>query len=303
MFIELQLNNVFQIRFEIHDVPQLHVCQIPRPFGTNPAASNSHLEVFRCLNSLTAGKADGSILWILALAQAEQFALIRQRLRFAVDQIGPVERSACEIAEANHGACGLQRSDGLDRVRPPLIAGVDHDAGGEGTAGRGGDERIEVRLRNLRARCVALALNGAVTAFALLGDEIDTGIGAIETGLQNRPFRPQPDVGETFLVERVLHKLRFHQPFEEAPLVGFGIGDGSYVVQRSLKAVAHSPVPFGRTHMRGAHDPHNVRRGAGPCSPVVAEYGTVCKHCCVEAARNAYMIAAPDCFTISTPPS
>ena len=203
-------------------------------------------------------------------AQAEQFAPIRQRLRFAVDQIGPVERSACEIAEAKHRACGLQRSDGLDRVRPPLIAGVDHDAGGEGTAGRGGDERIEVRLRNLRARCVALALNGAVTAFALLGDEIDTSIGAIETGLQDRPFRPQPDVGETFLVERVLHKVRFHQPFEEAPLVGFGIGDGSYVVQCSLKAVAHSPVPFRRTHMRGAHDPHNVRRAVPVPAPLLS---------------------------------
>ena len=131
-------------------------------------------------------------------AQAEQFAPIRQRLRFALDQIGPVEQSAREIAEAKHGACGLQRRDGLDRVRPPLIAGVDHDAGGEGIAGRGGDERIEMRLRNLCARCVALALNGAVTAFALLGDEIDARIGAIEIRLQGSPFGPQPNLGGTF---------------------------------------------------------------------------------------------------------
>ena len=173
----------------------------------------------------------------LMRAQTERLAPIRQRLWFAVDQIGPVERSACEIAEAKHGACGLQRSDGLDRVRPPLIAGVDHDAGGEGIAGRGSDERIEMWLRNLRARCVALALNGAVSAFALLGDEIDPRIDAIEVRLQGSPFGPQPDLGEPFLIKGILDEVRLHQPLEEASLVGFGIGNGSDVIQRSLETV------------------------------------------------------------------
>ena len=43
--------------------------------------------------------------------------------------------------------------------------------------------RIEMGLRNPRAGCVALALNGAVAAFALLGDQIDASIGAHRSGL------------------------------------------------------------------------------------------------------------------------
>ena len=178
---------------------------------------------------------------LLMGAQAERLAPIRQRLRFVVDQIGPVKRSAREIAEAKHGAGGLQWSDCLARIRPPPVTGINHDAGGEGIAGRGGDERIEMGLRNPRARCVALALNGTVVAaFALLGDQIDASIGAIESRPYRGPLRPQPDLGEALLVNRVLAEVRLHQPLEEASLVRFGIGNGSDMIQRSLKTVTQS---------------------------------------------------------------
>ena len=83
---------------------------------------------------------------LLMRAQAERLVPIRQRLRVVVDQIGPVERPAREIAEADHRAGGLQWGDGLERVRPPSITGIDDDARGEGIARRRRDERIEVRL-------------------------------------------------------------------------------------------------------------------------------------------------------------
>ena len=175
---------------------------------------------------------------LLMGAQAERLVPKGKVFRFIVDEVGPVERPTSEIAEAKHGACGLQWSNGLDRVRPPSVAGIDHDTGCEGVTGRCGDERIEMKLRNLGARRVALALNGTVTALTLLGDQVDTGIGAIESLLQVRPFGPQPDFGEPFLVEGILDEVRLHQPLEEAPLFSFGIGDGPYVVQRSLETVS-----------------------------------------------------------------
>ena len=95
-------------------------------------------------------------------------------------------------------------------------------------------------LRNPRAGCVALALNGAVAAFALLGDQIDASIGAIESWLYRGPLRPQPDLGEAPLANRVLAEVRLHQPLEEASLVRFGIGNGSDMIQRSLKTVTQS---------------------------------------------------------------
>ena len=79
--------------------------------------------------------------------QTERLTPIRQRLRFFVDQIRPVKRSAREIVEDGAPCMRvLQWNDGLDRVRPPPIAGIYDDAGGEGLAGRGGDERIKMGL-------------------------------------------------------------------------------------------------------------------------------------------------------------
>ena len=172
--------------------------------------------------------------------QTERLTPIRQRLRFFVDQIRPVERSAREIVETEHRASVLQWNDGLDRVRPPPIAGIDDDAGGKGLSGRGGDERIKMGLGNPRARCVALALNGAVAAFALLGNQINARIGTIESRRQGRPLGPQPDMGEPFLVKGILDKVRLYQPLEEATLVRFGIGNGPDVVKGLLKAVTQA---------------------------------------------------------------
>ena len=181
----------------------------------------------------------------LVRAEAIGFAPEGQVFRFAMDEVRPVERAARQIAEAQHGTCRLERRDGLDGVRTPPVAGIDDDAGGEGIAGRGGDEGVEVGLRDPRAGGVALALDGADAAAALLGHEIDAGVGAAEAGPRTHPFGPQPDAGEPLPVERVFDEVRLHQPFEEAPLTGLGVGDGPYVVQHRLKAVVQA-LPFQR---------------------------------------------------------
>ena len=180
---------------------------------------------------------------LLMRPQTVRFMSEGQRFRLVADQIGPVEGRAEQIAEAKHRACRPEREDGLDRVRPPLVAGVDDDPCGERIASRRGDERIEMRFRNLRARRVTLALNGAVAARTLLCDQIDPRVSAIETALMLGPFGPPPDRGETLLVERILGEIRLHQPLEEAPLLDFGVGDGPYLVQRALKAVAQCAAP------------------------------------------------------------
>ena len=181
----------------------------------------------------------------LMRAQAIGFAPEGEVFRFAMDEVRPVERAAREIAEAQHGTCRLERCDGLDGVRPPPVAGIDDDAGRERVAGRGGDEGVEVGLRYPGIGGVALALDGAEPALALFGDEIDAGVGGVEAGPRTHPFGPQPDVGEALPVERVLDEVPFHQPLEEAPLTGLGVGDGPYVVQHRLKAVVQA-LPFQR---------------------------------------------------------
>ena len=123
-------------------------------------------------------------------------------------------------------------------VWPPAVAGIDDDAGGEGVAGRCGDEGVEVGLPYLCAGRMALALDGTEAAPALLGHEVDARIGAVEIRSCGGPFGPEPDVGETFAVERVVEEIRLHQPLEEAPLLRLGVGDGPEVVQRSLEAAA-----------------------------------------------------------------
>ncbi len=176
----------------------------------------------------------------LVRAQAVGFAPEGQVFRLAANEVRPVERAARQIAEAQHGTRRLERRDGLDGVRTPPVAGIDDDAGREGVAGRGGDERVEVGLRYLGAGGVALALDGADADAALLGNEIDAGVRAAEAGPRTRLFGPQPDVGESLPVERVLDEVPFHQPFEETPLLGFRPDDGPDVVQRSLKPVAQA---------------------------------------------------------------
>ena len=71
------------------------------------------------------------------------------------------------------------------------------------------------------ARRVTLALDGAVAAGAFFRDQVNAGVGAIEIRVYRRPFLPQPDLGKTVLVERILEKVCLDQPFKEAALVGF----------------------------------------------------------------------------------
>ena len=127
----------------------------------------------------------------LVRAQAVGFAPEGQVFRLAANEVRPVERAARQIAEAQHGTRRLERRDGLDGVRTPPVAGIDDDAGGEGVASGSGDERVEVGLRYSGAGGVALALDGADAAAALLGHEIDAGVGAAEAGPRTRPFGPQ----------------------------------------------------------------------------------------------------------------
>ena len=175
---------------------------------------------------------------LLVGPQTEGLAAEGEVFRLAVREVGPIERSAGEVAEAEHGAGGLQMLDGPAGVRPPAVAGVHDDAGGERVAGRRGDEGVEMRLRDLRARRVTLALDGATAAPALLGDEVDARIGAVEVRPRGGPLGPEPDVGETLPVERVLEEVRLHQPLEETPLLCLGACDGPDVVQGPLEAAA-----------------------------------------------------------------
>lgn len=103
-----------------------------------------------------------------------------------------------------------------------------------------------------------LALDGAATARALLGDQIHSRVVSGELRSPQRPFRLQPDLGETLFVKRILDEARILQPLEEAPLVGFGTGDGSDVIQRSLKNRSsilflpkHQAVQWHLTHPDG----------------------------------------------------
>ena len=184
---------------------------------------------------------------LLMRPQAERLVTIGQVLRFVSPEIGPVERTADQVVEPKHGERVLERRDGPEGIRSPSVAGVHDDAGREGLARRGGDERIELGLRDSRARGVALALNGAVApAVSFLGNQIDPRIGAIEIGTLDCPLGPQPDRGEPLPVDGVLDEVGLHQPFEQAPLVSLRIGDGPYVVQGLLKAVVHDrghPIP------------------------------------------------------------
>ena len=179
----------------------------------------------------------GLLMW----PQAERLVLIGQVLRFVASEIRPVERAAGQIAEAKHKAPGLEMLDGLTGGRPPFVAGVHNDTGRERFARRGGDERIELGLRDSRARGVALALNGAVApAVSFLGNQIDPRIGAVEVGTLGCPLGPQPDRGEPLPVDGVLGEVGLHQPFEQASLVSLRLGDSPYVVQGPLKAVVHN---------------------------------------------------------------
>ena len=72
---------------------------------------------------------------LLVGPQTEGLVAEGEVFRRGAREVGPVERAAREVAEAEHGAGGLQALDGLAGVRPPAVAGVHDDAGGKGVAG------------------------------------------------------------------------------------------------------------------------------------------------------------------------
>ena len=94
-------------------------------------------------------------------------------------------------------------------------------------------------FRNPRPGRVAFALNRAVAALALFGDQIDSRIGSRKPRHMLDPLGPEPDLGEPTLVVGILGKKRLHQTFEEAALVSCGISDGPEMIQGFLEADTH----------------------------------------------------------------
>ena len=171
--------------------------------------------------------------------QAERFAPNPQLLRILRCKVRPVDRPLREISETQHRAGRFQRLDRLPGVRPPLVAGIDDHSCSERLACRCGNERIQMRFRNLRTRRIALALDRAKAAPALFRNQINARIAAREVRPHRRPFGPQPHMGEPILVERIPRQIGLHQPLEQTALFDFGPGDRPQVVQHIFKAVFH----------------------------------------------------------------
>ena len=194
----------------------------------------------------------------------ERLALVGPQLERATDvaeflglgrnQVRPIERTAGEVAEAEDGAGGLQAPHGPQGVRAPAVAGVNEDPGGERFAGRRRDEGVQVRLGDPRSGRVALALDGAPAAVALLRHEVDAGVGQIEperrAGLRfpgssagrllvelGDPLLPEPDLREALPVHRIRQEVGLHEPLEEASLLGLRLGNRPDVVQGALESV------------------------------------------------------------------
>ena len=87
-----------------------------------------------------------------------------------------------------------------------------------------------MRFRYPRARCVALALNGAIAPLALLRDEINACVFYGEVRPSLSPLGPEPDSQETLSVERILPKVRLHQSLEEPTLLELGTRTGADVI-------------------------------------------------------------------------
>ena len=179
---------------------------------------------------------------LLMGAQRERLAAQAQVFRLAAQQVGPVDGPLGEIVVAQHAARRLQSVDGFARVGAPAVAGIDHQAGGEGVARRGGDEGIEVGLGDARARRVALALNGAVAAGALLGDKVDADVVGVELVPLEGPFGPQPNPRETLLVNRVLAEVGAHQALEHRALLGLRLGVGADALERLLETAVQMGI-------------------------------------------------------------
>ena len=171
--------------------------------------------------------------------QAERLSAPRQRLRWIANQIRPLDGPVRKIAEPKHLTGRLQVLNGLPGVRPPRIAGIDDHAPCEWVARRRGNKGVESLLRDPSSRRMELALDGAATARALLGDQIHSRVAAHELRSPQRPFRPQPNLRELARIERVRAEVTLHQPLEEPALREQGLGFISDVVQCLLKSAVH----------------------------------------------------------------
>ena len=169
---------------------------------------------------------------LLVWPQAEGRMPQRQVLGVVSRQVGPVERTLRQVAEAQNGARRrLEASDRLAGVRPPLASRIHDDPAGEGLSVGRGEERIQMRLGDGRSRRVALALDGAVAAVALFGHQVDAGVRAVEARVARRPVGPQPHLVEPIPVHRVFGEELPHQPLEERTLLAFGLRNGAELVE------------------------------------------------------------------------
>ena len=76
------------------------------------------------------------------------------------------------------------------------------------------------------------------TTVALLGNQIDADVQPVEFRVLVGPFRPEPRVRETILVDRICREERLNQPLEQAALLGLRVGEGSQVIQRPFESLA-----------------------------------------------------------------
>ncbi len=192
--------------------------------------------------------------------QPERLAPHPEGLGHFAHQVRPVDRPPIQVGKPQGAAGGHQALDRLPGVRPPLVAGVDDDPGREWPAGRRGDERVDMPLRDARSGRVALALDRAVAAVLLLRHQVDAHFGGVEVGAGARPLGPQPDIRKPLIrVERILQEVALHQALEEAPLVDLRLRRGPDVSQRCLESVRHATRLRSRAGPLDSEDPREVR--------------------------------------------
>ena len=97
-----------------------------------------------------------------------------------------------------------------------------------------------MQFRDSCSSSMAFALNRTMPAGTLLGNQVNSNIGAIESGLGSRPFSPKPHGGKSFFVKWVFGQVGFHQPLEQLSLLDSCIRYCPQVVKSCLKCVAHA---------------------------------------------------------------
>ena len=179
---------------------------------------------------------------LLVLPRGERLGPPAERLRRLLEQVRPVHGPFRQVGELEHLDLGPLPPDHRQRVRPPSAPGVHDHAGGEVLLPGGGEERVEVALRDPGVRPVALALDGAEAAVALFGDEIHPGVPG-RAPEPDGPVGPPRDRGEPVPVERILQEVSPDQPLEERPLLGRRAGPLEDLVQDCPQVVHRPPLP------------------------------------------------------------